>query len=187
MANSYLTFSFAVPANQAQFELFEECVEAYGEIYENGEDGEDAHGESGSWYESRSPEFKKIFDSPDKFKESFDEFNYNIAIDASFQNKYIYISADEYGNPNDVGEILRHVVPDALPFGFEWALTCSKPRVDEFGGGVTLVTQDGVRSVGTLEMLDKMLSEETVKRNGAPVNERVAEDHLPDVDQILSP
>lgn len=41
--------------------------------------------------------------------------------------------------------------------GFEWANTCSKPRVDGFGGGAVLVTRDDSHWMTTGEWLAKAL------------------------------
>jgi len=35
------------------------------------------------------------------------------------------------------------------PFAFCWAATCSKPRLDEFGGGAVVVTQDDAHYMNT--------------------------------------
>jgi hypothetical protein len=45
----------------------------------------------------------------------------------------------------------------AEPFGFEYAFTCSKPRVGEFGGGCVLVSKDGVASKTTSDILAIMI------------------------------
>ena len=49
--------------------------------------------------------------------------------------------------PAAVAEIVRRCCPATLArgaIGFEWAMTCSKPRVGEFGGGWCAIFADGI-------------------------------------------
>jgi hypothetical protein len=54
----------------------------------------------------------------------------------------VWFHDDESANPEDVEFIARKLI-DILeidkPFYCSWAYTCSKPRIDEFGGGAFVV------------------------------------------------
>jgi len=54
----------------------------------------------------------------------------------------IWIYGDEYGDPNLVAEVVKELLEHFKiddPFYMGWALTCSKPRLDEFGGGAMCI------------------------------------------------
>ena len=73
---------------------------------------------------------------------------------------------DGHGDPECAGylilELLNKFRPDARPFFFEWALTCSSARTDGFGGGITIIRpgEEGVRSYVTSELAVKLIDEE---------------------------
>lgn len=52
-------------------------------------------------------------------------------------------------------EFLKHFNLDRL-IGFEYACTCSKPRVGEFGGGGILVSKDNIEIKTTSDILEEM-------------------------------
>ena len=66
----------------------------------------------------------------------------------------LWISSDEYGEPEHV---ICFVLRCAEAFdmsgmwGFRWALTCSKPRLDGFGGGAQLVDLGKRKSVAWID------------------------------------
>ena len=53
----------------------------------------------------------------------------------------VEVSGDQV-DPFALAHLLRIVLPSALPFRFGWAETCSRMRVDAFGGGFMEVTAD---------------------------------------------
>ena len=55
----------------------------------------------------------------------------------------LYVSGDD-ARPFDLAALLQRVCPSALPFRFGWAYTCSRPRLDAFGGGYMEVSADGI-------------------------------------------
>ncbi len=63
----------------------------------------------------------------------------------------LWISSDKYGEPEHA---IAFVLACAKAFdlkgrwGFTWALTCSKPRLDGFGGGAQVIDLGARRSVG---------------------------------------
>ena len=52
--------------------------------------------------------------------------------------------------------VLRHVEGAPEKFGFSWAGTCDKERVNAFDGGAVLVTKDEILSMNTWEALDEL-------------------------------
>ena len=68
-----------------------------------------------------------------------DEFlGCNVEVDAGG----VYFNAEESCNVDHVAAIAKQVVEDLEinePFFCSWAYTCSKPRVDQFGGGALVV------------------------------------------------
>lgn len=88
------------------------------------------------------------------------------------KDKYrdIWIYTEESGSPDDVVSTLRTAM-DKLNFsvfvGFEWADTCSKPRIGEFGGGCAAFTKDTEswwNSSSQLDQFKQDLSNETATR-----------------------
>jgi hypothetical protein len=71
-----------------------------------------------------------------------------------------WVSSEEYANIDQVvdvvQEFLRKFRPDAC-FRLEYADTCSKPRVGEFGGGAVLVTAVGADWMNTGDWLSRQL------------------------------
>ena len=67
---------------------------------------------------------------------------FDLAIEAESGPGVLWISSGEYGEPEHV---LAFVIRCAEAFdlrgtwGFCWANTCSRPRLDEFGGGAQVV------------------------------------------------
>jgi len=45
------------------------------------------------------------------------------------------------------------------PFKLQWADICSKPRLDEFGGGAVVITTQGIFWMNTAEWVDKKIKE----------------------------
>ena len=80
----------------------------------------------------------------------------SVGFTVEVQNNDLYISdTDANGSPDDVISFFENFAPKlALTgyFGFEWANTCSKPRLDAFGGGacvINLATGECVEVVST--------------------------------------
>lgn len=69
----------------------------------------------------------------------------------------LWISSDCYGEPDHV---IRFVLACAEAFdlqgrwGFTWSLSCSKPRLDAFGGGAQLIDLSSRRSIGWVDCAD---------------------------------
>lgn len=58
------------------------------------------------------------------------------------EQPYVWFSAEESGNVEHAEQIAKAVIEEMKldkPFVLSWANTCSKPRLDEFGGGAFVV------------------------------------------------
>jgi hypothetical protein len=67
--------------------------------------------------------------------------------DQADQVAELWLHADEAGEPEQVASFLRAYLAKFNPTGslwFSWAYTCSKMRVNEFGGGAIVVTANRV-------------------------------------------
>lgn len=65
------------------------------------------------------------------------------------------------GEPNHLAEALRAFLATFRPFemiGFEWANTCSKPRLDSFGGGAALVDAQDIIWYNPSQMLAEAMA-----------------------------
>ena len=81
-------------------------------------------------------------------------FGFDVERDPDHGPGALWISSDGYGEP-------EHVIAFALRcaeafdlsgrWGFAWALTCSKPRLDGFGGGAQLIDLGKRRSLAWLD------------------------------------
>ena len=77
----------------------------------------------------------------------------------------LWIHADEYGDPEHVARFVLRCA-DALDlkgtWGFCWSLTCSKPRIDGFGGGglvLDLAMRETVASIDCADWLAHHMTE----------------------------
>jgi len=70
----------------------------------------------------------------------------------------------EDGDIDTVAEFLKLLITEfnLPPTGFAWSNTCSKPRVDGFGGGALWVTKDGIEHTDTSSWLWRKANPEKV-------------------------
>jgi hypothetical protein len=70
------------------------------------------------------------------------------AIPGTERKKELVMYSEESGNVESVVGLVQRMMrkfPAIRPWGMEWAYTCSKPRVGEFGGGAVFVTRKGTK------------------------------------------
>ena len=60
--------------------------------------------------------------------------------------------------PWNIAELIRRTCPSILPYGFEWSVTCDKPRLDHFGGGYFVMTKDSIAGGSTTSLRNKLLT-----------------------------
>ena len=84
------------------------------------------------------------------FDEEGSDLGFDVQHDPESGAGALWISSDEYGEPEHV---IAFVLACAGAFdlrgrwGFGWALTCSRPRLDGFGGGAQVIDLGARRSV----------------------------------------
>jgi len=72
----------------------------------------------------------------------FGECMVDVEVQVDEHRSGVWFHNDESANPEHVAEIARALVEELEidePFYCSWAYTCSKPRIDEFGGGAFAV------------------------------------------------
>lgn len=79
----------------------------------------------------------------------------------------LWIYANESGNPDDVIEFIAQCSKELSLsgfWGFSWAFTCSKPRLNEFGGGAVVIdlsTGEVVSLLDSNSFVHDVISEKT--------------------------
>lgn len=131
MADYYTTYSFAIPDLVG---LEPTWWKLLGEYIEGSNEGEDM---SDPVY----ADFANLFDDPQYISLTF-------AVEANpGKPASLWVYTEESGSPEDAAAAVQAFLAKFRPaeiLGFEWANTCSKPRLDSFGGGAALVTADEV-------------------------------------------
>ncbi len=82
----------------------------------------------------------------------------------------LWFHGKEYGDPRAVAEFARDFLKRFRPrdsLALEYAHTCSKPRLDGFGGGAFFVTADGIECVETAAWVAERRREHEIRRRGA--------------------
>ena len=84
-----------------------------------------------------------------------------MGFDYEFEKDGLWIHS-ENATPELVAEFVQRFLakfhPDKM-FAFSWAYYCSKPRLDEFGGGAAIVRADGYETIDATGEAQKLLSE----------------------------
>jgi len=142
LANYYLLFSFMIPGPVT--------------------------GEEREWLTAALKEPEEAFrslDSPDDPRPWVDDmgyfgFSYQFEADPA---EGLWIYSEESGTPGLAAELLADFLTRFRPdqsLGFTWAETCSKPRLDAYGGGAVAVHGDGrpTEWMNAVGWLDERLS-----------------------------
>lgn len=82
------------------------------------------------------------------------ELGFDLAADPETGPGTLWISSDGYGEPEHVvAFVFRCAAAFDLTgrWGFVWALTCSRPRLDGFGGGAQLLDLSNRRSLACVD------------------------------------
>jgi hypothetical protein len=84
-----------------------------------------------------------------------------IGYEAEIDDDGLWIHSEECGQPEHVVPLVQEFLLRFRPqdhVGFSWADTCSKPRIDEFGGGACLITAEAVRWMASSTWLDDQIA-----------------------------
>ena len=163
MADSYVQGSFSFSCTHAELALIEEAFEAsYAFMAED--TPADPSPEFLAAFPPVRPEdpwsgFLAIFADPD-FPDFGVEFEAKNPRDRPELSTVFLYSTTDF-QPDALAQLIRHCCQDTLrqaPIGFEWACSCSRPKVGEFGGGVCAIFADGMVFKTTGAMLGDLLS-----------------------------
>ena len=80
------------------------------------------------------------------------DFNVRNYATIESDDNFLWFHFDESGDIDALVEVLQEFLKDIDPegaIGFSWADTCSKPRVDEFGGGAVYITATDTKWMNT--------------------------------------
>lgn len=88
------------------------------------------------------PIIEKHTEEPDYDEDSELDFDWEpFGAEVDIEEGGIWIHGDEI-NPDDIANLVLEILETLeidKPFVFSWSYTCSKPRIDEFGGGACAV------------------------------------------------
>ena len=95
--------------------------------------------------------YRTFVDLADDLSESDEElgFEYKFLEDSQELGSYLWLYAEEGGQPERVGHLIQKFLRQFRPsdsWSLTYATTCSKPRLGEFAGGAVFVTADAIES-----------------------------------------
>jgi hypothetical protein len=91
-------------------------------------------------------------DPPPIVKAVFGDDIDGLYFELEMQDDGLWVHSDDTGSVDQVIALVQYFLSRFRPItaiGFSWAYTCSKPRVDSFGGGAAYVTATRVAHVNT--------------------------------------
>lgn len=171
MADMFTKASFAFTCTRAELALLVEAFQASEELYFGRGEPESPSAALLASFPPTAPGelwsgFREAFPDPDYPSlgavVSGDATSHG-AVDTGSTSAWIYGETDF--QPSAVAEVVRRCCAETLaqgPIGFEWAMTCSKPRIGEFGGGWCAIFADRVEIETTAEPLAEALTTEPV-------------------------
>ena len=122
MANNYCLSSTFYPLSKNELELAEKIIEEVGK-------------ENAGEYEGIKPG-----------DEGYAELEPQIEFEYEMRDDGLWMYFEESVNPEMMADVIARLQVDLKrdkPFCFEYCCECSKPRVDEFGGGSFCIMPDG--------------------------------------------
>ena len=99
--------------------------------------------------------YRTLFSDPDHPHPEFDVSRCG-SVDKKIER--VLISGDQI-DPETLANIIQVACPSALPTGFCYNYGCDRLRIDEFGGGFVVVTDDEIIFRGTQEGLSSALAQ----------------------------
>lgn len=102
---------------------------------------------------------KEASEKEDEDGETCTDFDWDVGIEENF-NVY-FRDNGEFGNVEQIADFVeKYLKHFEVPghFRISWADTCSKHRIDEFGGGFAVVTAEGTHWFNETEWLSEKIS-----------------------------
>lgn len=181
MANNYLEFSEVLPKltpeEEAWLQEQLQTVHVFGDRqYTEEELPEELNSADADWFGIRA--WADLDPKPDYG----DEFGFCCAFDDDAEcpgtgwGRHLWFYTDEWGYPELVAHLVRKFLKRFRPeecWTLSYGVTCSKPRVGEFGGGAVFVTADAVEYFSDGDFLEK--AREAFERAKQPDREPTTE------------
>jgi len=143
MANNYLQFSTAITKlTEKEIEWCKKRLEELRHTPGDSGPGEDEE------LDFKNPDADNYYEL--QRHESCADFDYHFQKDEG--DDVLWFNGESGGNVEDVGEFIREFLSDNRPgecAWFEWAETCDRPRIGEFGGGAVFITSDSLEFLST--------------------------------------
>lgn len=153
MADYYTQTSFAIHVSEDEAALINEndpILRGLAEGFETAAEAEATYAATSAGFQTAFPkgadgdpffELTSLFDDPTWPTIGCDmEARQDSERPGHFQ---LWVNGDDV-RPFDLAALLQRVCPSALPFRFGWAYTCSRHRLDAFGGGYMEVGAHGI-------------------------------------------
>lgn len=153
MADYYTQTAFALRVDAAEADILPEIDDVLDAIQTGFESPEDAL----AFWQSCSVRFRQLFpaDDPNQpfahFTALFSDESYpshgaeiTCSPDPSREGGAVLDICGDSVDPYALAGLLRILLPSAIPFRFGWAETCSRMRVDSFGGCFLEVSTDRI-------------------------------------------
>jgi hypothetical protein len=164
MAEFYLKASFAFQCSNAELALLNEAFQAATDISIGFDPGQPSAAFLAVFppFEHADPwsGLRSIFPDP-----QFPTFGADISADTTSEAPDVWavhiFGMDDF-QPEPISNLIHHCCQATLgagPIGFAWAETCSKPRVNEFGGGWCAIFRDRIEFETSREALATALAE----------------------------
>ena len=153
MADYYTQTSFAIHVSEDEAVLINEIdplLLALADGYETAAEAEAAYAATSAQFQAAFPkgadgdpffELTSLFDDP-----TWPTIGCDMETRSDSERPgylQLWVNGDDV-RPFDLAALLQRVCPSALPFRFGWAYTCSRHRIDAFGGGYMEVGTNGI-------------------------------------------
>ena len=157
MADNYLQFSFSVMCTKKEGEWFKRFwSELSDHVYSE---------RRGSALEPPPTPLIKEFISMEpelKDPDNMDCSSLDVSVSQEGLLYFLWFHSDEGAGPYFTAQVVRFFLHKCRPgkndyVGFTWAETCSKMRLDQFGGGACFITKDKVEEFSAWGWLEDKL------------------------------
>jgi len=153
MANNYTETSFVIEMQNKDEQ--EEVMQIISDLSELSEEGSDADLKNSN---------QEVLDLASIME--LDEFGLGFSAEPDGE-KGIWFCGEESVNVEQLAEFIFYIVKKfkTRPASFMWADYCSKPRLDEQGGGAVFITQEEVKWMSTYSWVVQMENEYATSLN----------------------
>jgi hypothetical protein len=194
MADHFITTSFEITITSDEASLLTECFDVADIIFSDFPDYPEAGLDTAkACFDERSAAFKATFPPlPEEedpfagflqlwFDPEFPTFDATLSIgDDSDSEKRVALLRGECVDVFALAGVIQKVCVSALPFGFEWAQTCSRTIPRMFGGGYFVISTNTLQGGSTGHLmrlaLDVLLVGSAPPDDGSAANAKLEQD-----------